>query len=172
MNALQQTPVFAITGWKNSGKTTLTVRLIEIFTKRGLRVASIKHAHHNLRLDDQNTDSARHRHAGAAQVAVVSQKRWALMSEGDEPDFNDVLARLDPCDVVVVEGYKSQPIPKIETRRNSAEPGFQLAAHDSNVLAIAADYPIDDAHVPVFELDDVVAIADFLCDRLQLPRVR
>ena len=121
-------PVIGIAGWKNSGKTTLAVRLVEEFTRRGDRVATVKHAHHALRLDEEGTDSARHRAAGAAQVAVVSSKRWAIMSEGREPDFPDILARLDPCDIIIVEGYKSQPIPKIETRRKDAEPGAHLAS--------------------------------------------
>ena len=162
------TPIIGIVGWKNSGKTTLAVRLVAAFAARGLRVATVKHAHHALRLDDEDTDSARHRHAGASQVAVVSQKRWALLTEGDEPDFADILARLDPCDLIVVEGYKSQPVPKIEARRADAQPGFGLAERDPHVLAIAADYAIVDAQVPVFALDDVEAIAEFIARTLPL----
>jgi molybdopterin-guanine dinucleotide biosynthesis protein B len=161
-------PVIGIAGWKNSGKTTLAVRLVEEFTRRGYRVATVKHAHHSLRLDEEGTDSARHRAAGAAQVAVVSSKRWAIMSEGREPDFPDILARLDPCDIIIVEGYKSQPIPKIETRRKDAEPGFALAGNDPNVFAVASDGEIVDAELPHFNLDDVVAIADFLVARFEL----
>ena len=161
-------PIFGIVGWKNSGKTTLAVRLVEAFTARGYRVATVKHAHHALRFDDEATDSARHRRAGAAQVAVVSQKRWALISEGDEPDFADILARLDPCDLIVVEGYKSQPIPKIEARRSASEPGFAMAERDANVLAIASDHAIPEARVPVFELDAIDALADFVTRALVL----
>lgn len=131
---------------------------------RGLHIATIKHAHHTLRLDDEGTDSARHRAAGARQVAVVSQKRWALMTEGPEPDFIDVIAQLEPCDLIVVEGYKSQPIPKIEARRRDSQPGFGLAERDDHVIAIAADYAIEGARVPVFELDDVKRIADFVVE--------
>ena len=154
--------IIGIAGWKNSGKTTLAVRLVEELTARGLRIATIKHAHHALRLDDEGTDSARHRAAGAAQVAVVSQRRWALMSEGDEPDFADIVARLEPCDLIVVEGYKSQPIAKIEARRRDSQPGFGLAERDRQVLAIAADYDVEGAAVPVFKLDDIERIADFV----------
>ncbi len=161
-------PVIGIAGWKNSGKTTLAVRLVEEFTRRGYRVATVKHAHHSLRLDEEGTDSARHRAAGAAQVAVVSSKRWAIMSEGREPDFPDILARLDPCDIIIVEGYKSQPIPKIETRRKYAEPGFALAGTDPNVFAVASDGEIVDAELPHFDRDDVAAIADFLFARFDL----
>ena len=155
-------PIIAIVGWKNSGKTTLAVRLVEEFTARGLTIATIKHAHHSLRLDEEGTDSARHRAAGAKQVAVVSQKRWAIMTEGPEPDFIDVAAQLEPCDLILVEGYKSQPIPKIEARRRESHPGAGFAERDDKVIAIAADYAIEGAKVPVFGLDDVSQIADYI----------
>ena len=164
-------PLIGIVGWKNSGKTTLAVRLVEEFSARGLRVATIKHAHHNLRLDDKDTDSARHRRAGARQVAVVSSQRWAILTENpDEPeiDFPEIVARLDPCDLIIVEGYKSQPIPKIEACRTEAAPGFRLAEKDAYVLAIAADHDIDDADVPVFALNDIAAIADHIAEQLSL----
>ena len=155
-------PIIGIVGWKNSGKTTLAVRLVEELTCRGLRVATIKHAHHVLRLDEKGTDSARHRAAGAQQVAVVSGRRWAVMTEGPEPNFVDVVAKLEPCDLIVVEGYKSQPIYKVEARRRDAHPGAGIAERDDKVIAIAADYAIDGATIPVFELDDVAPIADFI----------
>jgi molybdopterin-guanine dinucleotide biosynthesis protein B len=110
-------PIVGIAGWKKSGKTTLTVRLVEEFTRRGLKVATVKHAHHEFQIDDGDTDSARHRRAGAAQVAVVSGRRWALMTElrgAPEPNFEEVIAALGPADLIIVEGYKSAPIPKIE----------------------------------------------------------
>src|SRR5436190_18298173 len=116
-------PVIGIAGWKKSGKTTLVVRLIEEFTRRGLKVASIKHAHHNFQIDDAETDSARHRLAGAAQVAIVSRHRWATVRElrGEpEPELLEVISWLDPCDLVLVEGYKFSSIPKIEVRRSAA----------------------------------------------------
>ncbi len=166
-------PIVGIVGWKNSGKTTLAVRLVEEISGRGYRVATVKHAHHNLRLDDEETDSARHRRAGARQVAVVSSKRWALMTEnpdGPEIDFPEIIAKLDECDLIIVEGYKSQPIPKIEARRNESAPGAQLSAQDDRVLAIAADYALDDERLPVFELDDVSKIADFVIDRFQVQK--
>ena len=108
-------PVIGIAGWKNAGKTTLAVRLIEEFTRRGLRVASVKHAHHSFEIDDPKTDSARHRRAGAAQVAIVSQKRWAVMTElgaGPEPSLSEIISKLAPADLIVVEGYKRAPILK------------------------------------------------------------
>ncbi len=162
-------PMIGIAGWKKSGKTTLAVRLIEEFTRRGLRVASIKHAHHAFQIDDGDTDSARHRRAGARQVAIVSASRWALVSEladAPEPDFPDVVAALGPCDLIVVEGYKSAPIPKIEARRTAAFEHTPLADTDPNVIAIAADHEIVASALPVFALDDIAAIADFIGARL------
>ena len=170
------TPIIGIAGWKNSGKTTLAVRLIEEFTRRGLRVTTVKHAHHNFQIDDAETDSARHRRAGAGQVAIVSSKRWALVTElGDanEPDFADVIAMLAPADLIVVEGYKTAPIPKIEARRGASSHEKPLAQNNPHVIAIAADEPA--AHsdpLPVFHLDDVATLADFIAKRLGLAKAK
>lgn len=179
MSERAATPIIAVAGWKKSGKTTLVARLIAEFTRRGLRVASIKHAHHAFRIDDAETDSARHRRAGARQVAIVSPTRWALVTElgGDpEPSLADVAARLGPCDVVIVEGYKAAPIPKIEARRREACGHARLADSDPHVIAIAADHPGDhpaDARGrPVFELDDAAGLADFIAATLGLGRSR
>ncbi len=164
-------PVIGIVGWKNSGKTTLTVRLVEEFTRRGVRVATLKHAHHNFQIDDAETDSARHRRAGAQQVAIVSEKRWAIVRElagAPEPDFADVLAWLDPCDLIIVEGYKSQPIKKIEARRSASATRSALADTDPNVIAIAADHAVTDTRLPVFALDDIGTIADFIARSVQM----
>ena len=171
--AANGTPVIGIAGWKNSGKTTLAVRLIAEFTARGFRVASVKHAHHNFQIDDADTDSARHRRAGSAQVAIVSANRWALVTElggQREPDIADVIAMLAPCDLIIVEGYKTAAIPKIEARRG--RPGTQplLASDDPHIIAVAADTPA--AHLdplPIFHLDDVATLADFLTKRFALP---
>lgn len=165
--------VIGIAGWKNSGKTTLAERLIAELTRRGLKVASVKHAHHDFQVDDARTDSARHRRAGARQVAVVSHKRWAIvreLHEDPEPPLDEILARLDPCDVVVVEGYKRAPIAKIEARRLAASGQEPLAPADPNVIAIAADHPVDGGAVPVFPIDDVSALATFVLTRCGLPR--
>jgi len=166
-------PLVGIAGWKKSGKTTLAERLIAEFTARGLRVASVKHAHHNFRIDDADTDSARHRRAGAAQVAIVSSKRWALVTElagAAEPTLGDVVAHLAPCDIVIVEGYKSAPIPKIEVRRRDAFGHETLADKDPNVVAIAADHEVEARGVPAFHLDDIAGIADFIARTLSLPQ--
>ncbi len=158
-------PVIGIAGWKNSGKTTLVTRLVTEFTRRGFTVATVKHAHHDFQIDDAETDSARHRRAGAAQVAIVSGKRWALVTElglAMEPTLDEMLAQLEPADLVIVEGYKAAPIPKIEVRRRDAPAKRPLADADPTVIAIAADHGVEGARVPVLDLDDVSGVADVI----------
>ncbi|MEM5473651.1 molybdopterin-guanine dinucleotide biosynthesis protein B [Hoeflea sp. AS60] len=157
--------IFGITGWKNSGKTTLTCKLVEEFTRRGFRVATVKHAHHLFDIDHDGTDSYRHRQAGAGEVAIVSGRRWAIMhelGEEQEPSLNDILARLSPCDLVLIEGYKRESHPKIEARRLAAADRAPVPDIDASIRAIAADHDIADADVPVFALDDIAAIADMI----------
>jgi molybdopterin-guanine dinucleotide biosynthesis protein B len=164
-------PVIGVAGWKNSGKTTLVTRLIAELTRRGFRVATVKHAHHDFQIDDAETDSARHRRAGAAQVAVASARRWAVVCElqdAPEPSLEEMIGRLDPCDLVIVEGYKAAPIPKIEARRRASVRTAPLVEQDPNVVAIAADHACDGAGRPVFALDDTVGIADFIVKALDL----
>lgn len=166
-------PIIGVAGWKNSGKTTLAVRLIAEFTRRGLRVTSVKHAHHAFQIDDGDTDSAKHRRAGAARVAIVSATRYALVSElreEPEPSFPEVIAALGPCDLVVVEGYKTEPIPKIEARRLGAKERSPLSRDDPTVIAVAADHAVEGEKVPVFHLDNVATIADFVAAHLTLPK--
>jgi len=170
--ASRSTPVIGIAGWKKSGKTTLTVRLVEEFTRRGLKVATVKHAHHAFQIDDAETDSARHRRAGARQVAIVSSKRWAVVTElgeESEPDFEDVIAWLGPADLIIVEGYKSAAIPKVEARRKASLTKRPLAERDPLVIAIAADHAVKSAGgVPVFDLDDIAGLTDFITQALGL----
>ena len=166
-------PVFGVTGWKNSGKTTLITRLVAEFTRRGFRVSTVKHAHHDFDIDKPATDSFRHREAGASEVIIVSGKRWALMHElrgDDEPALEAALARLSPCDLVLVEGYKGEKHPKIEARRQSAGRRDPLARADPSILAVAADYAADPNGRPLFDLDDVAGIADFIGASLSLRR--
>ena len=168
-------PIIGIAGWKKSGKTTLTVRLVEEFTRRGLLVATVKHAHHDFQIDDAETDSARHRRAGAAQVAVVSRDRWALVTElgqTPEPDFAAVIALLAPADLIIVEGYKTAPIPKIEARRTASFTRTPMAPADPHVIAIAADHPTDSAGLPLYSLDDITGLADLIAARLGLPAAK
>lgn len=167
------TPVFGITGWKNSGKTQLVTRLVAEFTARGFKVSTVKHAHHNFDIDKPGADSYRHRKAGASEVALVSGRRWALMHElrnEDEPALKDILSRLAPCDLVLIEGYKRENHPKIEARRTETADRGPLAPKDTNILAVAADHPLPQEHLPVFDLDDVAAMADFIQTHLSLER--
>jgi molybdopterin-guanine dinucleotide biosynthesis protein B len=168
-------PLIGVAGWKNSGKTTLVERLVTHFVARGWRVATIKHAHHAATVDDGATDSARHRRAGAAAVALVTPTQLAIVEpydEGDEPTLRDVAARLGPADLILVEGYKTAAIPKLEIRRRTGRPGPALASNDPHVFAIVTDHEPDDAShpgLPVFALDDIAGIADLVARRMGRP---
>jgi molybdopterin-guanine dinucleotide biosynthesis protein MobB len=162
--------VYGVTGWKNSGKTTLVERLVAEITGRGLTVSTIKHAHRGFDADHPGKDSYRHRAAGAAQVLVASPDRWALMSElrgAEAPSLAALLARLDPVDLVLVEGYKRDRHPQIEARRTAT--GLDLIAEaDDTIEAVAVDAPLMGLAVPVFDLDDISAVADFILGRVGL----
>lgn len=156
--------IFGITGWKNSGKTGLTVRLVSELTGRGYTVSTVKHAHHNFDIDHEGTDSHRHRQAGAGETAIVSGNRWALMHElryENEPTLSDILKRLAPCDFILIEGYKREDHPKIEARRTESRTRGPLAPTDPAIVAIAADHAVTET-LPTFDLDDTSAIADFI----------
>lgn len=154
--------IFGVTGWKNSGKTTLVERLVAEFVRRGWTVNTVKHAHHDVDIDQPGTDSARHRAAGATEVALVGGLRYAIMREQGEPALSQVLARLSPADLVLIEGYKREPHPKIEVR---AGVGESMAANDPAIVAIAADTAPAETHLPWFRRDDIAAIADFIAGR-------
>lgn len=158
--------LFGITGWKNSGKTTMTERLVACLAARGYRIATIKHAHHDFDIDHEGTDSWRHRKAGAAEVAIVSSQRHAIMHENiggeAEPSLREIVAKLAPCDLILVEGYKRETHKKIELRRLGGHEGPALSASDPNIVAIASDHPLADETVPIFPIDDIEQIADFI----------
>jgi molybdopterin-guanine dinucleotide biosynthesis protein B len=157
--------IFGIAGWKNSGTTGLAVRLVTELTRRGYRVSTVKHAHHDFDIDKVGADSFRHREAGAHEVTIVSGTRYAIMHElrgAPEPSFPEILARLAPCDLVLIEGYKREPIPKIEARRLEAANREPLAPTDPHIVAIASNHPVDDTGLRLFDLDDTTAIADFI----------
>ncbi|RBI77039.1 molybdopterin-guanine dinucleotide biosynthesis protein B [Roseovarius sp. TE539] len=155
--------LFGVAGWKNSGKTGLMERLVAEITTRGYTVSTVKHAHHAFDVDQPGTDSHRHRVAGAREVILASGRRVALMQElrdAPEPDLDALLARLSPVDLVLIEGYKRAPHPKIETFR--AEAGNALIAPgDQTIRAVASDVPLD-LDRPVFDLNDTAGIADFV----------
>ncbi len=162
--------LWGVTGWKDAGKTTLVVRLVEEFTRRGLVVSTVKHASHGFDLDRPGTDSDRHRAAGAREVVIASGRRWALMHElggAPEPDLGNLLERLAPADLVLVEGFKAAPHPKVEVHR-SATGHPLIAPGNPTVRAVASDSTIDSAGRPVFPLDDTNAIADFIARELGL----
>jgi molybdopterin-guanine dinucleotide biosynthesis protein B len=167
--------VIGVSGWKNSGKTTLVTRLVSELRRQGYSVATVKHAHHDFDIDHEGTDSYRHRAAGASQVAIISARRWALMRElddGNEPTLAEVLDRLAPTDIVVVEGYKRDPIPKIEVRRRDARSTEPLAPEDPNVIGVAADHPCDAGDRPLFGLDDIPGMVDLILAHFHLPAKR
>jgi len=161
--------VYGVTGWKNAGKTGLVERLVAEIAGRGLSVSTIKHAHHAVDVDQPGTDSHRHRQAGATEVLLTSGRRFALMHElrgAPEPGLDALLQKLSPVDLVLIEGYKREPHPKIEAFR--AETGHPLIARDDpSVRAVAADTGLE-IDRPVFDLNDTCAIADFILQEVGL----
>jgi molybdopterin-guanine dinucleotide biosynthesis protein B len=160
---------FGFAGWSGSGKTTLIEQLIPRFTGRGLRVSLIKHAHHTFDVDHAGKDSYRHRQAGAQEILVTSSRRWVLMHElrgAHQPSFEDQVKRISPCDLLLVEGFKHAPIPKLEVwRRETGEP--LLHPNDPHVVAVASDAKIE-TKLPLLDLNDVDGIAAFILKKLEL----
>ncbi len=160
---------FGFAGWSGSGKTTLIEKLIPLFVKRGIRVSLIKHAHHSFDIDVPGKDSHRHRQAGATEVLVTSSRRWVLMHElrgAKEPAFEDQLKHLSPCDLVIVEGFKFAPIPKLEVWR--AQTGEALLhPNDPHIVAVASDAKVD-TKLPLLDLNDHEAIASFIAGHQKL----
>ena len=154
---------FGFAGYSGSGKTTLIEKLIPVFVERKLRVSLVKHAHHTFDIDQPGKDSYRHRHAGCQEVLITSSRRWAVMHElrgAPEPTLSDHIAHISPCDLLLVEGFKREPIPKLEVFR--AEVGEPLLhAHDPHIVAIATDKPLETV-LPRYDLDDVQGIASFI----------
>ena len=157
--------IFGFAGWSGSGKTTLIEKLIPLFVARGLKVSLIKHAHHSFEVDQPGKDSYRHRHAGCAEVLVSSSRRWALVHElrgAAEPGFAELLERLSPCDLVLVEGFKREGIPKLEVYRASVGEA-QLYPQDPSIVAVASDARVN-TKLPQFDINDAPAIAAFVID--------
>ena len=163
------TKVFGIAGFFCSFKTTLIEQLIPRLTARGLKASAIKPAHHGFDIDRPGKDSYRHREAGASEVMLTGAQRWALLHElrdEREPTLDEYLAHFSPCDLVLVEGFKNEPVPKLEVHRpaNGKPP---LWPENPHVVAVATDEPIK-THLPVLDLNDIDAIAAFVVTTLEL----
>jgi molybdopterin-guanine dinucleotide biosynthesis protein B len=161
--------VFGFAAYSGSGKTTLVERLLPLLVARGLKVSVVKHAHHAFDVDQPGKDSYRHRQAGASEVLISSGVRWALMHElrnEPEPGLETLLQRLTPCDLVLVEGFKRQAMPKIEIHREGAGTPLLYPA-DPDIVALATDARIA-AQLPVFRLDDHAGICGFMLLHLGL----
>lgn len=162
--------IFGLAGWSGSGKTTLVVQVLPLIIKRGITVSTMKHTHHNFDLDRPGKDSHNHRLAGAAEVMLTSSTRWALLHELNgqaEPSIEELLDRMSPVDLVLIEGFKSYPHPKIEVHRPSLGKPL-LALGDPSVVAVAADQKMAISHVPLIDLNDTQAIANFIVDYVGL----
>ena len=166
--------IFGIAGWSGSGKTSLVVRLVPELVGRGLSVSTMKHAHHAFDVDTPGKDSYEHRRAGATEVLVGSANRWALMHElrgAPEPRMEDLVARMTPVDLLLIEGFKHHAHDKLEVfRRGVGKP--LLCVSDPRVVAVASDGAVPEARVPVMALDDTRAIADFIVAHCGLARGR
>ncbi|ABG32900.1 molybdopterin-guanine dinucleotide biosynthesis protein B [Roseobacter denitrificans] len=161
--------VYGVVGWKNAGKTGLMERLVTEICGRGFTVSTVKHAHHVFDVDQPGKDSYRHRSAGATEVLLSSRKRFALMHElrdEAEPALDALLAKLQPVDLVLIEGYKRDAHAKVEAFRAETGNGL-LAAHDPTIKAVASGVPLD-LDRPVFDLNDTEKIADFILSQVGL----
>ena len=158
--------IVGLAGWSGAGKTTLLEKLLQELSSRGLRVSTIKHAHHNFDVDQPGKDSHRHRAAGAAEVLVTSGRRWALMHElrdEQEPTIEELIAHMTPVDLLIVEGFKFHAHPKLEVHRPSVGKPM-LWPDDPHIFGVASDTPLGSLSLPVLDLNDAGAIADFLLE--------
>jgi molybdopterin-guanine dinucleotide biosynthesis protein B len=161
--------MIGIAGWSGSGKTTLITKLIPLLAGRGLRVATLKHAHHAFDVDQPGKDSYEHRKAGACEVIVSSARRWVQMHEvgsGTEATLAQLLRRLSPCDLVLVEGFKTERHPKLEVYRGSVGKS-PLHPQDDRIVAIASDCEFPHAGIPVVDINDIAAVGDLICARAE-----
>jgi molybdopterin-guanine dinucleotide biosynthesis protein B len=165
--------VFGFAGWSGSGKTTLIEKIVPFLTARGLKVSLIKHAHHGFDLDQPGKDSYRHREAGCAEVLILAQERWALMHESrgaPELTLEEALARMTPCDLVLIEGYKAYSVPKLEVHRVAVGKPL-LCPGDPNIVGIATDVAVSalpdglPEGLPRFDIEDAASIAHFVSVR-------
>jgi len=162
--------VFGLAGWSGSGKTTLVVRLIPVLVARGYTVSTLKHAHHGFDIDQPGKDSYEHRMAGATEVMVGSKRRWALLHElrqATEPPSADLIARMSPVDLVLIEGFKQEEHDKLEVHRPALGKPL-LCESDPRVVAVASEGAVTGLAVPVIDLNDIDGIADFVIAHCKL----
>lgn len=156
--------IIGLAGWSGSGKTTLLTKVLPRLIARGKKVSTLKHAHHGFDIDRPGKDSFEHRSAGATEVLVVSANRWALMHElrgRPEPGLHELLGKLSDPDLVLIEGFKRQPFPKLEVHR-PANGKPLLHPEDDWIVAVASDTPLPQVTLPVVDLNDIETIADLL----------
>jgi molybdopterin-guanine dinucleotide biosynthesis protein B len=164
MNGEEEMKVIGLAGWSGSGKTTLIVQLIPALVRRGLKVSTMKHAHHAFDVDKPGKDSYEHRAAGATEVMIGSGKRWALMHElreEEEPGSRSLMRHMTQVDLLIIEGWKAEGHEKIEIHRPSHGKAL-IQPDDPKVVAVAADEDLPGLPVPRLDLNDVEAIADFI----------
>ncbi len=162
--------IFGLVGWSGSGKTTLVARLLPELIGRGFSVSTMKHTHHNFDIDKKGQDSYEHRMAGATEVLITGAKRWAILHENrdaPEPSIDDLLARMEDVDLLLIEGFKSHHHQKMEVFRPAVGKPL-LSTDDPTIVAVACDTHLTDVSLPVIDLEDIKAIADFIIGHLEL----
>jgi molybdopterin-guanine dinucleotide biosynthesis adapter protein len=166
---MSEPKILGLAGWSGSGKTTLLSRLIPRLLERGMKIATVKHAHHAFDVDQPGKDSYEHRKAGASEVIVSSARRWVQMHERGaeaEATLAQLLRRLSPCDLVLVEGYKKQRHPKIEVFRGVL--GLSpLFVGDPRIVAVVSDQPFPEARIPVVDINEIATITELVCARAE-----
>jgi len=167
-------PLLGFSAYSGTGKTTLLSKVLPLLKSQGIRIAVIKHAHHNFDVDQPGKDSHTLRHAGANQMLIASSKRWALMVETadnlDDPKLSELISQLNysQLDIILVEGFKNEPFPKIELHRPSLGKPF-LHTHDENIIAIATDADIKiERNIPSLDINNIKQITDYILDYIQL----
>ena len=170
MSAAKAMQIFGLAGWSGSGKTTLVTRLVPELTRHNLTVSTMKHAHHSFDLDQPGKDSWRHRQAGASEVMIASERRWALIHEhrgAPEPTLESLIRQMTPVDLLLVEGWKRGNHPKLEVHRPALGKPL-LCRDDPHIVAVASDAAVSGLALPLFALDDVAAIAGFILEHCRL----
>jgi len=162
--------IFGLVGWSGSGKTTLLVSLLPELVGRGITVSTVKHTHHNVDVDKPGKDSYRHRNAGATEVVLLSSSGWTIMHPlrgAPEPTTEELMTRLTPVDLLLVEGFKKHPHDKLEVHRPALGKPL-LCRDDPTIVAVASDRPAETRSIPILSLNDVTAVADFIVGHCRL----